>query len=235
MQKRRGLSYANVMATIAVFLALGGGAWAASGTLVSSNGEVAGCVAHAGGPLRIVHQGARCRRGEVGLSLASAPAQGKRGPRGPRGPTGRTGPTGSAGTTGATGASGAALHAYSFSFSPTYDGTPSTKFGSNELRLHCVAGTCSAQVAVGVLGTLTGTNQTGPLGGEPASTQMLFDETPATVALVTIAGSNKEGTAHATLMFADGAGFYIDVQLVSEMLGNVRLVGTAIPTEPAGP
>jgi hypothetical protein len=38
------LSYANVVATVALFVALGGSAWAATGGVKSSNGVIHGCV-----------------------------------------------------------------------------------------------------------------------------------------------------------------------------------------------
>ena len=40
----RSLSYANVMATVAVFLALGGGAFAATKGLTTKGGAIHGCV-----------------------------------------------------------------------------------------------------------------------------------------------------------------------------------------------
>src|SRR5438270_5767250 len=59
------LTYANVMATLALFVALGGGAYAASGGLVSSSGYVQECVRSRGGVPRVVHAHARCSRGTI--------------------------------------------------------------------------------------------------------------------------------------------------------------------------
>jgi hypothetical protein len=80
------LSYANVMATIAVFISLGGGAYAATqlprhsvGTRALKNGAVT--------PAKLSERARHVRRGR----------------RGARGATGSTGPTGPAGATGAAG------------------------------------------------------------------------------------------------------------------------------------
>jgi hypothetical protein len=80
---RRSLSYANVMATLALFLALGGGGAVAVAATQSSN------------PGKH-HQGNRGPRGF-------------RGPQGPKGATGATGATGAPGPAGPAGANGTAL------------------------------------------------------------------------------------------------------------------------------
>jgi hypothetical protein len=64
---RSRLTYANVMATIAVFLALGGGAYAAK-SLVGSDGQINGCVGKRTGVARVVKPGKRCRHGETRLA-----------------------------------------------------------------------------------------------------------------------------------------------------------------------
>ena len=69
---RRRLTYANVMSTIAVFLALGGGAMAAT-HLVSSSGAISACANAHTGALRAIRAGSKCHRGEVALSWTEAP------------------------------------------------------------------------------------------------------------------------------------------------------------------
>ena len=91
------LSYANVMATVAVFLALGGGAYAVGSKFVGGNGAITGCVRKAGGLLQIVKAGKRCPKRTNSLVFAS------QGPIGPRGETGSPGPPGSAGPQGVAG------------------------------------------------------------------------------------------------------------------------------------
>lgn len=57
------LSYANVMATVAVFLALGGGAYALSG-IPDRSGVYHGCVATSGA-LRVVTKASSCRKAKT--------------------------------------------------------------------------------------------------------------------------------------------------------------------------
>ena len=58
---RPRLSYANVMATVAVFIALGGGALAAT-SFVGSDGKIRGCVSKKG-QLTLVKPGKHCKKG----------------------------------------------------------------------------------------------------------------------------------------------------------------------------
>lgn len=99
--RRPRLTYANVMASIAVFLALGGGAYAAS-SLVGSNGILHGCYAKRNGALRLVPPGRRCSGRELAVTLDAI------GPAGPKGPGGAKGKRGSTGATGAVGPAGPA-------------------------------------------------------------------------------------------------------------------------------
>jgi hypothetical protein len=87
---RRHLSYANVAATLALFLALGGAAYAATQLPRNSVGA------------------AQLRRGAVTPVKISARARAQlRGAQGPQGPQGKTGARGAKGATGARGATGA--------------------------------------------------------------------------------------------------------------------------------
>ena len=90
----RPLSYANVMSTIAVFLALGGGAWAVSGppTAQTAAATIDACVKKSGkkkGQLRIVSPSTTCKNNENKLTWASG--AGPAGPAGPPVPQGRPG------------------------------------------------------------------------------------------------------------------------------------------------
>lgn len=58
---RMRLTYANVMATVAVFLALGGGAYALTG-VPDRNGVFHGCVSNATGALRVVKSARACHK-----------------------------------------------------------------------------------------------------------------------------------------------------------------------------
>ncbi len=82
---RRYLSYANIMATIAVFAAFGGAAYASG--YVGSDGTIHGCVAK-GGTIVVVKPGGHCKNGGVSLTWS------QKGPRGPQGSQGVQGPQG---------------------------------------------------------------------------------------------------------------------------------------------
>ncbi len=95
----RRLSYANVMATVAVFFALGGGAFAAT-TGLTKGGAIHGCVSVRTHVLTVLKPGRRCGRGQVALTFDA------KGPRGAAGPAGRAGAAGAPGQKGDTGAAG---------------------------------------------------------------------------------------------------------------------------------
>jgi hypothetical protein len=101
------LTYANVMSTLAVFIALGGGAYAAT-TIPGPGGVIHGCYKDRGGNLRLVAADRKCARHEASIAFSE---QGPRGPMGPRGAAGKTvrgnpGATGSPGAIGETGPNG---------------------------------------------------------------------------------------------------------------------------------
>lgn len=100
---RGGLTYANVLATGAIFIALGGGAYAVT-ALPSANSVVFACAKKKGGGLRTVKKSQRCRRGERKISWTVA---GQAGPGGAQGAAGSPGPPGAAGSPGAAGPTGA--------------------------------------------------------------------------------------------------------------------------------
>ena len=103
------LSYASVMATVAVFIALGGGSYAATGWF-QSDGTVTACVQPGTSELTVVHAGASCPSGDAALPVNAAGRPGPRGLRGLRGISGRigrVGPAGAAGPAGGQGATGA--------------------------------------------------------------------------------------------------------------------------------
>ena len=97
------LTYANVMASAAVFIALGGGAYAVQLRATPSTVLYA-CAKKKGGALRTVKKTKRCKRGERKVSWSVG---GPSGPSGSAGAAGAVGPTGPAGAPGATGASAA--------------------------------------------------------------------------------------------------------------------------------
>jgi hypothetical protein len=94
------LTYANVMSTLALFLALGGGALAAT-SFTGSDAKIHGCVAK-NGQLTVLKAGkTKCKKGQAAIAWNQT---------GPRGPQGLQGIQGGKGDTGpATGAAGGDL------------------------------------------------------------------------------------------------------------------------------
>jgi hypothetical protein len=112
----RRLGYANIIATLALFLALGGGAWAVSR---ASSTQIRACESHSGS-LRVIRHGT-CRRTEHLLSWNTV------GPHGPAGQTGPQGPQGPAGSNGQNGAAGT-LSAYEAQRTSVFDITTTGSF-----------------------------------------------------------------------------------------------------------
>lgn len=92
---RLRLTYSNVMSTIAVFLALGGGAFAAISSIPDANGVFHGCVSKETGVLRVVKSGGACnhtkKRGELVVSWNQLGQPGKPGTNGQPGMNGQPG------------------------------------------------------------------------------------------------------------------------------------------------
>lgn len=114
MQRIRGkLTYSNVIATLALVLAVGGGtAYAASAVGSSSSAVVTLCAAKKGGDLRLP-TGRACKAGEQEVSLLSSKVvfgggPTPTGPAGPAGPAGAQGPQGEKGPQGERGPFGPA-------------------------------------------------------------------------------------------------------------------------------
>lgn len=120
---RDHLTFANVMSSVAVFLALGGGAYAVSGprsgpdatTYAKSGKSIYACVGKRSGKFEQVSRKGRCgkrakkvswnvkgRRGKRGRKGREGDV-GRRGSRGPQGVRGARGPAGPAGTPGKAG------------------------------------------------------------------------------------------------------------------------------------
>jgi hypothetical protein len=109
---RRNLSYANIVASLALFIALGGGAYAFVGNpFVGRGGAISVCVQRITHELQAVRPGTSCPNGDVTLKLNQ---KGQHGPAGTRGATGHqglpgaTGPVGPQGAKGSTGGAGPA-------------------------------------------------------------------------------------------------------------------------------
>ncbi len=102
---RQRLTYANVTATLALFLALGGGAYAVTGGAAARGRTYRACVAKSTGAMRLLASRRRCGRRE---RLITWNQVGPQGVAGLRGAEGQAGPAGAPGTDGAAGAPGQA-------------------------------------------------------------------------------------------------------------------------------
>jgi hypothetical protein len=98
--------YSNVVASIALFVALGGGAYAAGSAFVGRAGRVQGCVSKKHGDLQVVKAGKHCPKGKLSLVLDGQAKNGANGAQGPRGLKGDPGPPGKPGIPGPPGPSG---------------------------------------------------------------------------------------------------------------------------------
>jgi len=99
-------TYANVVATAALILAVGGTAFAGSGGGSPASSKLRLCAAKKSGDLRLLSSGGRCKSSERAMTIdrrGTKGATGATGPAGPAGGLGERGPQGEPGT-GATGA-----------------------------------------------------------------------------------------------------------------------------------
>ena len=99
-QLRVRLTYANVMATIAAFAAIGGGAFAI-GAVPDREGRIKACFVPKGkakGDVRILVSGSKCRKGEAKVTWNQRGRRGRRGAQGEPGPQGLRGLQGPAGS-----------------------------------------------------------------------------------------------------------------------------------------
>jgi hypothetical protein len=155
---RRHISYANVASTLALVLAMAGGAYAALAPV--RNGVVHTCYRKSGGALRVVSAGARCTRHERALAFDQRGPVGGRGPRGtagPQGPTGKTavtGKTGAAGKTGATGKTGAGVTSAALAAGNATCPSGGSSFSSVSGTTYACNGSAAAFASVDATGTV---------------------------------------------------------------------------------
>jgi hypothetical protein len=143
---RKRLTYANVMSTIAVFVALGGGAYAAVSSTPGAGGVIHGCYAKRNGALRLVATGRKCSKRERAIAFNQVGPAGSRGLSGPAGAPGKEGTSGKEGAQGKEGAPGSAL---AFAH-VNADGTLDTANSKNviDVRPSC-GGPCSSPPSPG--------------------------------------------------------------------------------------
>ena len=195
MHRIRGrLSYANVGATVAVAIVVGGGAFSAFGA-DSAATTIRACADTSTGALRLLHPGRSCRRSEQLVTWSL---------RGPVGIAGQTGPAGPPGPQGVPGASGAPGLPGTVDASSFY-----TKSESDQRFVQTTtAGRALAGARIDADGTILSWFNT--LGGKPTVTHT----SPSRVYLVVFPGFSFDATKlvvatpepHATaLMFGFGS------------------------------
>jgi hypothetical protein len=194
---RRHLTYANVAATLALFLALGGAAYAATQLARNSVGT------------------AQLRAGAVTAGKIARKTRnqlrGDRGPQGPKGKTGKTGKVGPKGATGAAGARGAtgadgtgpAFEVFATAASAKRVGTSPTQILAENLSAGAYA--ISADVALEATATLSTVVCTLSTGGEAVTSVDTEGgaEFPATVSL---SGTTTFGAAGSTSLICVSEG-----------------------------
>ncbi len=84
---RPSLTYANVAATVALVLAMGGGAYAAANAIPGPGGVIHGCYQQQGGNLRLVRAGKKCSGNENAIAFNQQGRPGRQGVPGPIGPS----------------------------------------------------------------------------------------------------------------------------------------------------
>jgi hypothetical protein len=167
---RRHLSYANVVATLALVFAMSGTGLAAKHYLINSTKQINPKVLKA----------LRGNKGPAGLEGREGPAgKGAEGPAGKLGATGKEGPTGREGPTGATGAigttgAGGVTGATGATGASGMTGNAGSTGAKGEI------GATGASGAAGATGTKGSSGPTGPAGGatgptgSPGSTYSTF-------------------------------------------------------------
>jgi hypothetical protein len=144
---RHHLTYANMMATIAVFIALGGGAFAAVSSIAGPDGVIHGCYGKQKGNLRVIRVGGKCGKGEKAISFNQV---GRRGLSGLQGVPGTPGAPGSPGATGERGPQGPGATSFSMTLEQTAPEAVPLKVLDNGVS---VVGTCRPGTMILGLGT----------------------------------------------------------------------------------
>jgi hypothetical protein len=142
----------KVAAGVCAFAAVGGVAYAASGSsFIGSHGNINTCVPPGGGEVNVWKPGHRCSGGRVGLAFPAHAQSGTAGPAGPAGPSGPTGATGPVNTN-ATTVDGENLVKLSLREATPGSGTTSQTLWSNDgltITASCDSGGAASLTANG--------------------------------------------------------------------------------------
>ena len=200
---RRHLTYANVTATLALFVALSGGAYAAQAVVFGSGGVLDQCIGKHGTERAIV-TGGHCKRGE---QLVAINEQGLAGPHGSQGPKGDAGAGGPAGVQGAQGAQGAPGTARAYGLVSSTGGL--TRQSNVVAVSHPSPGRYCITLAAGIDPSTTGVNAT--VNGNDSGQNPFAEWAP--LGLQCAAGQLEVITAlySGTSYFAADVGFFFSI------------------------
>src|SRR4051812_24996205 len=195
---RRRLTYANVMATAAMFVALGGGAYALSG-VPDQGGVFHGCVNDKTRALRVVTSARSCRKAKTvrrkgrrvripGETAIAWNQQGRPGADGANGLPGANGTNGANGTDGANGATKVVVRTATSSLSAGLAGRASAKCIGNERAVGGSGSSSNTALNDWIIDSEpTNANGTAAAAGEPPvgwSTQMRGDPGTGTKSVI---------------------------------------------------
>jgi hypothetical protein len=161
----------NAVAYLALFVMLGGSAYAASGGFVGNDGVVHACAKKKGGSVRLVKPGKKCRKGERIVTWSQHGPAGPRGATGATGAMGATGPRGAGGANGRNGQQGAAGAPATKYFATVSDngtdrkgtatGSKRVDVGKYNVTFGANVSSCTAVATTGGAATLTGSIHSG--------------------------------------------------------------------------
>ncbi len=209
-------SYANVMSTLALFVSLGGGAYAAS-SFVGSGGTVSLCVAR-NGAVKLLARARRCARGSQLIHINQ---------HGQPGPRGLTGPQGAPGAPGTTYAVGSGL-----SVSGTTVGADLSQLQARIAGSGCAADQALQSVAQNGAPTCAGLHAYSGTAGADLSYADAAVPPGKWVLLgqMTAGGANTDMTVYCQID-VNGAPVSSDAQfVVHPNVGSVSLAATATTT-----
>lgn len=211
---RRHLTYANVVASLALFLALGGAAFAATQLPRNSVGT---------GQLKpeAVTSGKIAKKTRNQLKGATGPQgpQGKTGAKGPKGATGAKGDTGARGATGADG-TGPAFEVFANEAAgKTVGTTPAPILAEN---LPAGAYVISANIALEVTPALSVVTCTLSTGGEAVTAVSDEGGTKPVPATVSLSDTTNFGAAASTALICTSGGTAVPVDYANLIATQVK-------------
>ena len=107
--------------------------------------------------------------------------------------------------------------------------TVAANFAGNQMRLACGVNKCHAELLVSVATHVLGVEDKGKENTPVTSSTLINSPTPADATIATIEGANSESQGNVTVRLPNGSAWHVQVELLEDGSGNVRLIGTAVP------